>query len=36
MIADLKGKKVAYIKATTAHYFLIKMLKEVGLTLKDY
>ncbi|QSJ20915.1 ABC transporter substrate-binding protein [Nostoc sp. UHCC 0702] len=34
-IADLKGKKVAYIKATTAHYFLIKMLKEVGLTLKD-
>ena len=34
-IADLKGKKVAYVKATTAHYFLIKMLKEVGLTLKD-
>ncbi|WP_341529263.1 ABC transporter substrate-binding protein [Nostoc sp. UHCC 0302] len=34
-IADLKGKKVGYIKATTAHYFLIKMLKEVGLTLKD-
>lgn len=34
-IADLKGKKVGYIKATTAHYFLIKMLKEVGLSMKD-
>ena len=34
-IADLKGKKVGYIKATTAHYFLIKMLQEVGLTMND-
>ncbi|GAA6616151.1 ABC transporter substrate-binding protein [Scytonema sp. NUACC26] len=34
-IADLKGKKVGYVKATTAHYFLIRMLEQVGLTLKD-
>ena len=34
-IADLKGKKVGYVKATTAHYFLIKMLEKVGLTMKD-
>jgi sulfonate transport system substrate-binding protein len=34
-IADLKGKKVGYVKATTAHYFLIKMLEKVGLTIKD-
>jgi sulfonate transport system substrate-binding protein len=30
-IADLKGKRVGYVRATTAHYFLIQMLKEVGL-----
>ncbi|MEH2319145.1 ABC transporter substrate-binding protein [Nostoc sp.] len=34
-IADLKGKKVGYVKATTSHYFLIKMLEKVGLTMKD-
>lgn len=34
-ISDLKGKKVGYIKATTAHYFLIEMLEEQGLTMKD-
>ncbi|MBH8578314.1 ABC transporter substrate-binding protein [Nostocaceae cyanobacterium CENA369] len=34
-IADLKGKRVGYVQATTAHYFLIKMLAEVGLTMKD-
>ncbi|MCG6136542.1 MAG: ABC transporter substrate-binding protein [Nostoc sp. LLA-1] len=34
-IADLKGKRVGYVQATTAHYFLIKMLEEVGLTMKD-
>ncbi|GBE91419.1 ABC transporter substrate-binding protein [Nostoc cycadae WK-1] len=34
-ITDLKGKKVGYVKATTAHYFLIKMLEKVGLTMKD-
>ncbi|WP_028560390.1 ABC transporter substrate-binding protein [Paenibacillus pinihumi] len=34
-VADLKGKKVAYVSNTTAHYFLIKMLEENGLTWED-
>lgn len=33
--ADLRGKKVGYIRSTTAHYFLIRMLQKVGLTLAD-
>ncbi len=31
-LADLKGKKVGYVRATTAQYFLIQMLASVGLT----
>jgi len=34
-IADLKGKKVGYIKSTTAHYFLYEMLKSAGLNWSD-
>ncbi|MCD5996535.1 ABC transporter substrate-binding protein [Pseudomonas sp. CDFA 602] len=34
-ITDLRGKRVGYVKATTAHYFLIKALKEQGLTMAD-
>jgi sulfonate transport system substrate-binding protein len=34
-VADLKGKRVAYVKNTTAHYFLLKLLKEAGLEWKD-
>lgn len=34
-VADLKGKKVAYVSATTAHYFLIKMLQKAGLKWTD-
>ncbi|MDK8191210.1 ABC transporter substrate-binding protein [Paenibacillus sp. UMB7766-LJ446] len=34
-IAELKGKKVAFVKNTTAHYFLLKMLEEAGLTWSD-
>lgn len=34
-IADLKGKKVGYIKNTTAHYFLNEMLKKEGLSWSD-
>lgn len=34
-VADLKGKKVAFVKNTTAHYFLLKMLEEAGLTWSD-
>jgi sulfonate transport system substrate-binding protein len=34
-IADLKGKKVGYVKNTTAHYFLYELLKRAGLTWSD-
>ncbi len=34
-IADLKGKRVGYIKNTTAHYFLNEMLKKEGLSWND-
>ncbi|MET0966721.1 MAG: ABC transporter substrate-binding protein [Nakamurella sp.] len=33
--AGLKGKKVAYVQNTTAHYFLLKALQEAGLTWAD-
>lgn len=34
-VADLRGKKVGYVKATTSHYFLEKMLEQAGLTWND-
>lgn len=34
-VADLKGKKIAYVKSTTAHYFLAKMLENAGLAWSD-
>lgn len=34
-LADLKGKRVAYVRATTSQYFLIRMLHSVGLDWKD-
>jgi sulfonate transport system substrate-binding protein len=34
-IADLKGRRVGYVKATTTHYYLLKMLEEVGLSFAD-
>jgi sulfonate transport system substrate-binding protein len=34
-LADLKGKKVGYVRATTAQYFLIRMLQSVGLGWND-
>ena len=34
-VAELKGKKVGYTKATTAHYFLYEFLKDAGLTFND-
>jgi len=34
-VADLKGKKVGYIKNTTAHYFLSQMLTTAGLKWSD-
>jgi len=30
-LADLKGKRVGYVRATTTQYFLIRMLESVGL-----
>lgn len=34
-LADLKGKRVGYVQATTSQYFLIRMLHSVGLEWKD-
>jgi len=34
-VADLKGKKIAFGKSTSAHYFTIKALQSAGLSLKD-
>jgi sulfonate transport system substrate-binding protein len=33
--AGLKGKKVAYVQNTTAHYFLLKALESAGLSWSD-
>ncbi|KQM19004.1 ABC transporter substrate-binding protein [Novosphingobium sp. Leaf2] len=34
-LADLKGKRVGYVRATTSQYFLIRMLSSVGLAWSD-
>lgn len=34
-LADLKGKRVGYVRATTSQYFLIRMLQSVGLQWGD-
>ncbi len=34
-IADLKGKRVGYVRATTSHYFLYRQLAEAGLGSDD-
>ena len=34
-LADLKGKRVGYVRATTSQYFLIRMLRSTGLDWKD-
>ncbi|WP_238915559.1 ABC transporter substrate-binding protein [Clostridium sp. YIM B02555] len=34
-VSDLKGKQVAYVDSTTAHYFLLKMLEKAGLSWSD-
>jgi sulfonate transport system substrate-binding protein len=34
-IADLRDKRVGYVRATTSHYFLIRMLEEAGLGWDD-
>jgi sulfonate transport system substrate-binding protein len=34
-LADLKGRRVGYVRATTAQYYLIRMLQSVGLGWSD-
>jgi sulfonate transport system substrate-binding protein len=34
-VADLKGKKISYVRATNTHYFLLRLLNQHGLSLKD-
>jgi sulfonate transport system substrate-binding protein len=34
-LADLKGKTVGYVRATTSHYILLRLLKEAGLSWGD-
>jgi sulfonate transport system substrate-binding protein len=34
-LADLKGKRVGFQRASSAHYGLLRMLKSVGLTIDD-
>lgn len=34
-VAALKGKRVGYVRATTTHYYLAKMLAKVGLSFSD-
>ena len=34
-LADLKGKRIGYVRATTSQYYLIRMLQSVGLTWGD-
>jgi sulfonate transport system substrate-binding protein len=34
-IAELKGKRVGYVRGTTAHYFLLRMLWAAGLQFSD-
>jgi sulfonate transport system substrate-binding protein len=33
--ADLKGKRIGYVKATTSHYILLRLLDEAGLKWTD-
>jgi sulfonate transport system substrate-binding protein len=34
-IADLRGKRVGYVRATTSHYYLARQLAEAGLSFTD-
>ena len=34
-IADLRGKRVGYVRATTTHYYLFRMLEEAGMSWSD-
>jgi sulfonate transport system substrate-binding protein len=34
-VADLRGKRIGYVRGTTSHYYLYKQLAEVGLGFND-
>ena len=34
-VPDLKGKRIGYVKSTTSHYILLRLLKELGLGMGD-
>lgn len=34
-VADLKGKRIGYVRATTSHYILLRLLQEAGISLGD-
>lgn len=34
-LGDLRGKRIGYVRATTSHYFLLRVLREQGLAWKD-
>ncbi len=34
-VAELRGKRVGYVRGTTSHYYLYKQLAEVGLSFND-
>ena len=34
-VADLKGKRISYVRATNTHYFVLDMLRQHGLSLAD-
>jgi sulfonate transport system substrate-binding protein len=34
-VADLKGKRISYVRATNTHYFVLDILRQHGLTLAD-
>ena len=34
-IADLRGKRVGYVRATTTHYYLFRMLEQAGMSWSD-
>ncbi|WP_397452337.1 ABC transporter substrate-binding protein [Pseudomonas sp. NA-150] len=34
-VADLRGKKISYVRATNTHYFVLNMLRQNGLSLDD-
>jgi sulfonate transport system substrate-binding protein len=34
-IADLRGKRIGYLRSSNYHYYLLKLLDEQGMTMKD-